>query len=110
MAPPRLYAPPNEQLVGLLLEARAGGLSFDEAWQRAVRPGRRTVMTNAADPPAGAVLWPTDSRDREAWRRAIVEMKDGFRRAYERRPATQREVAAGALMALLSDGGLAAAA
>jgi len=101
VAPPRRYPPPTEQLVLLLMEAREEGLSFEVAWARAMRPGLRLVMTNAEDPPAGAVLWPTDSRDREAWRKAIVGTKDAFRRAYLRRPPTRREMSASQLASLL---------
>lgn len=98
MAPPRLYQLPNEQLVELLRGSRDAGLSFEQAWQRAVRPGRPVVMTNTKDAPAGAVRWPTDSSDRIAWQEAISGAKDAFRRAYQQRPATRREEAVSVLV------------
>jgi hypothetical protein len=93
VAPPRLYELPHEQLTRLLAEAKLEGLSFEQAWDRAIRPGRRTILTNTKDAPAGAVRWPTDSTDRGGWQAAIFEVKDGFRRAYQDRPATRRELA-----------------
>jgi hypothetical protein len=93
MAPPRLYELPHEQLTRLLLEAKLAGLTFDQAWDLAIRPGRRTILANTQDPPDGAVRWPTDSSDRAGWQAAIYAVKDGFRRAYQNRPATRREIA-----------------
>jgi hypothetical protein len=104
MAPPTLYRRPNEQLVALLASARGDGLSFEQAWKRAVRPDRPLVLTNAEDPPYGAVMWPTDSADRNAWRTAILAMKDEHRRAYERRPQTVRERSVVILIEILGGG------
>lgn len=102
MAPPRLYQLPNEQLVELLSTYRTEGLSFEAAWELAVRPKQSVVMTNTrALPKRPCVLWPTDSSDRMAWRGAILELKDEYRRAYQRRPATKREAAAGLLITVL---------
>lgn len=78
-------------------------MSFEQAWTMAVRPGRAVVMTTNTDPPAGGVLWPTDSRDRVQWRAEIGELKDDYRRAYEQRPATARERAVAALSPLLTE-------
>lgn len=104
MAPPRLYELPNEQLVRLLREARGRALSFDEAWEEAMRPDKSIVMSTSRGAPAGAVRWPTDRSDREAWRWALVSSKEGWRRAYEMQPMTPQERAiselAGALQAL----------
>lgn len=97
MAARRLYDPPNVQLVRLLGEARAEGLSFDEAWARAVRPGRALVMSNAPVVPEGALKWPTDRTDREAWRQAIADAREGWRRAYDREPPRASEIALGVL-------------
>lgn len=111
MAPPRLHRLPNEQLVDLLLEARVEGLRFEDAWERAIRPGRRLVLTSTDAPPAGALRWPTDSSDRLAWRAAIFAIKDQYRRAYELRPATRRERSVTVLMAVIGvEGGIGAVA
>jgi hypothetical protein len=76
-----------------LTEAKLDGLKFEQAWTRAIRPGRRTILANTKDAPEGAVRWPTDSSDRAGWQAAILAVKDGFRRAYQDRPATRREQA-----------------
>lgn len=101
MAPQRLYELPNEQLVRLLGEARDLGKPFELAWREAVRPKESLVLTNTRDAPEGCVRWPTDSSDRIAWREAIFELKDEFRRAYQRRPATARERAVTILVDVL---------
>lgn len=94
MAPPRLYKPPHEQLYELLVEARVEGLSFEDAWVRAMRPGKPIIMVTAEDPPHGAIRWPTDSKERIAWQGALRSVKDSWRRTYQGRPATSRERAA----------------
>lgn len=73
------------------MQSKLEGLTFEEAWTRAVCPGRRTVLANTENAPATAVRWPTDSSDRASWQAAIEDVKDGFRRAYQGRPATRRE-------------------
>lgn len=98
MAPPKLYRDPHEQLVELLRESRREGLRFEDAWQRAVRPGRPLVMSTTKHPPAGAVLWPTDTTERLGWKAALLAARDAYRRAYECRPMTHRENAVIALM------------
>lgn len=97
MAAKRLYDPPNVQLVELLREARSQGLDFTTAWLLAVRPGKSIVMSNSKNPPAGAIRWPTDRSDREAWRGAILSSAEGWRRAYDREPPAARERALGVL-------------
>lgn len=104
MAPPRLYELPHEQLVRLLQESKVEGLSFGEAWERAVRPGKRMVLANTRDAPEGCVRWPTDSKERVAWRGALLELRDHFRRAYQGRPMTTREESAVKLGLVLDAG------
>jgi hypothetical protein len=106
MAPPRQYEPPHEQLYSLLVQARIEGLSFEDAWIRAVRPGRPIVMVTAGDPPYGAIRWPTDSKERIAWQLALTEVKDSWRRTYQHRPATRRETAALVLWQHLRSSGI----
>lgn len=100
MAPQPTYEPPHVQLGRLLLAARRRGLSFDEAWNEAVRPGKTVVMTNTPNPPAGAVRWPSDRNDRVTWQAATLDAKDGWRRAYDREPPSKQEAA----LALLAPG------
>lgn len=99
MAPAPTYETPARQMVALARDARARGLSFDEWWTEAVRPGRAMVLTTSprAKRPAGCVLWPSDSYEARVWREATHAAKDGWRRAYE-----QMEPSAGerALMVL----------
>jgi hypothetical protein len=104
MAPPQRYPKPHKQLGRLMVMGRRRGLSFEQWWDEAVRPGKRVVMTNDADPPAGAVLWPSDRNDRIEWRAAILDAEEGWRRAYERAPRTSSD---DALVVLACDLGLA---
>lgn len=68
----------------LALRARRLDVPFDEWWEAAVRPGRPPMMmsTPLEERPAGCVLWPTDSADRNLWRAATDEARGGWRRAY----------------------------
>lgn len=92
----------------MLAESRDAGLGFEEAWALAVRPGERLTFTNTPAPPHGAIRWPTDSKVRIVERAAILETKDAWRRAYERRPATRRERSVVVLAQALEDLDLAA--
>lgn len=103
MAPPRLYRPPHEQLIELLEEARAQGLDFVTAWNRAFRPGQPVVMTTTKGAPEGALRWPTDSRERLEWQAVLASLRDPIRRAYERRPATRRESSVVVLVRVLDE-------
>jgi hypothetical protein len=66
-----------------MVMGRRRGLGFEEWWEEAVRPRKRVVMTNDPDPPPHAVRWPSDRNDRVEWRDAILDAKEGWRRAYE---------------------------
>jgi hypothetical protein len=92
MAPPQTYPKPHRQLGVLMVLARRRGLTFEEFWREAVRPGLPLVMTNTPEPPAGAVRWPSDRNDR-------VESEQAWRRAYNREPPTRAENA----LAFLAD-------
>lgn len=107
MAAPARYVAPHKQLGSLMVRARRRGISFEEFWQEAVRPGETLVMVTTANPPAGAVRWPTDRNDRVTWQHAIKGAKDGWRRAYEREAPAPAELALRALadsLDLLADG------
>lgn len=83
MAATAIHEPPHLQLARLAREARAAGTSFDAFWTRAVRENKSVVMVTHTDPPAGAVRWPTDPYERKAWRNAILDTRENWRRAYE---------------------------
>lgn len=93
MAAPTKYPSPLQQMHELAIEARAAGLDFDQWWEQAIRPGRTIVMVTTKNPPAGAVLWPTDRNDRVTWMGAIEDSKEGWRRAYVKAPPTIHEAA-----------------
>lgn len=97
MAPQPIHAAPHVQLAQLALAARARGERFSDFWRIAVREDKPVVMTTTADPPAGAVRWPTDPSERKAWRAAIVDSRAGWKRAYERQDAPVCEQALGLL-------------
>lgn len=105
MAPPKLYVDPHEQLVISLRESRSMGMGFMAAWVLAVRPHMPVLMSTAKAPPAGAVLWPTDTTERIAWRQAIADSRDVYRRAYEMREPTHRERAVVTLVGVLDRAG-----
>lgn len=70
----------------LAIQARRLGVPFDEWWEAAVRPGLPPMMMSTPDGelPPGCVLWPTDSADRNRWRAATDEAREGWMRAYEK--------------------------
>lgn len=92
------HTPPHVQLRELAALALRRGLSFDEFWIEAVRPGKALVKMTHPNPPPGAVRWPTDYHDRQTWRAAILETEDGWRRIYEGQPLLPRHRAITVLM------------
>lgn len=107
------YDFPHEQLRALGLQARREDLTFEDFWERSVRPGTSPVITTESartvDPPFGAVVWPKDSADRANAMAAIRGTQEGWRRAYEGVPPNQGEIALSMLNALAVEaaGGLA---
>lgn len=92
-------------MVHLARAARADGLSFDQWWQAAIRPDRPPVMISTPAhliPEYPCVIWPTDSADRNLWRGATAQAKEGWRRAYEQTPATRPEAALNLLAPVLA--------
>jgi len=91
------YAAPHEQLRDLAIEARREGLSFEEFWERAIRPGKSPLVTTetvrTTSPPTGALVWPKDSADRANAIAATNFAKDFWHRAYDRMPDTKGEAA-----------------
>lgn len=104
------YPSPPEQLHKLAAQAKREGKTFEEFWEAAMpplvkvpikvkgeivgwkkeddgtdmeRPERRLPRVDDEDPPAGAVLWPGDTFDRNCWYRAIIWGKENWREAWE---------------------------
>lgn len=95
MGRPEKFTPATRQLRLLLEEAREEGLTFEEAWERSVRPGVKLITTNTPDherPPA-CVIWPADTRDRQVIRTITLEQRPTWERSYEGIPATPAELA-----------------
>lgn len=95
MAPPPRYPDPPQQLARLAADARAAGTPFDQFWQHAVQPEGPALLPSAKNAPPGIVLWPSDTVSRRAWRAAMLDerVREGWRRAYERQPATPADAA-----------------
>ena len=80
-----------------MLAAKRRGESFDDAWDRIVRPDR-PLVTRHRDPaelPDDCVIWQRDTFDRQVSRTAILETRDGWQAAWE-----NREISTPALLAL----------
>ena len=58
-----------------------------------------------AQRPAGAVVWPSDTHERDQVQAAIAATRDGWRRAYEGEPPLRQERALTALVGVLDDPG-----
>jgi hypothetical protein len=104
MAPAPTYLTPARQMVELAHAARARGLSFDEWWAEAVRPGRALMLTTSPveKRPVGCVLWPSDSYEARIWREATHSAKAGWQ--LEPSASERALIVLGpALMALASD-------
>lgn len=95
MAAPTRYASPAEQMSALARGARLRGLTFDEFWEEAFRPGKALIATStpAQQVPAFCVLWPSDSVEARLWREATKHAMHGWERAYYNLPATAAETA-----------------
>lgn len=94
MGRPAKYEPAARQLRERLEDARAEGLAFDVAWERAVRPDVSPIITTntpECDRPAHCVVWPADTRDRHAILTTVIEARVTWQRAYERTQATPAE-------------------
>lgn len=102
MGKPTKYEPAHRQLRTLLAEAREEGLSFEAAWNRAVRPTFKLVTTDdlMEARPSQCVVWPADTRSRQLIRAACLDNKEAWERGYLRVPATPAEQA---LMQLASE-------
>lgn len=108
------YPSPHNQLLELAVAAKQRGLPFEEFWREAVRPrrckdcehetiqiecprcGGKTVgpaplIVSGSERPPGAVLWPTDTKDRRTWLYGVDESREAWRRAYEKAEAPKAE-------------------
>lgn len=97
------YEPAYRQLLALAIEAREEGLPFPEFWDRAIRPGLRVITWKVPEArrPHGCVVWPNDTLERRIARASVLEVRDAWRRAYDREPATRGERALTLLSPLL---------
>ena len=96
MGRPEKYEPAYRQLRSLLAESRLEGLTFDQAWKRAVREGVKPIITTKIaeeDRPDGCVVWPADTRDRQLIRTAVLDCRDAWERCYYGAPSTPAELA-----------------
>lgn len=98
------HAPAHEQIRDLAIEARRDGVSFDEFWLRAVRPGLSPrVNVETRNPPPTAVVWPRDSYECANALAAAAASKDTWRRAYERQPPTPGDRALAILAGIVKE-------
>lgn len=95
MAARAKYPAPHEQLSALAREARLAGISFDEFWEEAIRPGQSPVTWQTPEDlrPYGAVIWPRDTTDRNISIAATLGAREGWKRAYDRLPPHKGEKA-----------------
>lgn len=100
MAAARKYPRPDEQLVAILAAARRRGLSFEEAWDEAVRPAR--PVSSPTRPPT-AVGFPADFPERAAWKDALAATRSAWERAFNREPPSAVDVAMEMLRPLLAE-------
>ncbi len=94
------------QLVTLATMARARALTFEEFWLEARRPGERPITwtTPVLLRPPRTVIWPSRNPDLAEALQIIDELKDGWRRAYDRETPTAPERALARLAPLLESG------
>lgn len=106
------YLAPHEQLRALGMKAQRRGVTFEDFWQQALRPGEPLVTTETvktiSPSPIHAIVWPKDSGDRANAMAAIRGTEEGWRRAYEGVPPNNGEVALTVLnqLAVEAAGGL----
>lgn len=111
MAPPQRYESPSRQLLELGRKARAEGLTFEEFWQRAVRPGepaltpRRLGKGRYAGLEEVAIVWPSDTAERADAQDAAERSKPTWQRAYNLEPATAGDLAIAKLRSIAIDEG-----
>jgi hypothetical protein len=70
-----------EQLVSILVELRAEGLMFEQAWDEALRH----------------IVWPESQRETLEWERALEGVQETWRASYERWEPTPGETAVAGL-------------
>lgn len=92
----------------LAVKARAEGMSFEDFWERAVRPGQpaltpRRLGKGAYKDLVGAIIWPSDTAERDDAQEAMFRCKDVWGRAYDREPMTPGDQAIALLYAMWSE-------
>lgn len=108
MAPPERYPSPAKQMLELGRLARVEGLTFDEFWERAVRPDQpaltpRRLGKGAYADLVGAIIWPSDTAERNDAQAAMQECKEVWRRAYNREAPTPGDQALALLYAIWAE-------
>jgi len=108
VAPPQRYDSPARQMLELGRIARSEGLSFEEFWQRAVRPGKpaltpRRLGKGRYKDLVGAIIWPSDTAERTDAQEAMLRCKAVWRRAYNREAPTQGDQAVAQLYAIWAE-------
>lgn len=90
------------QMSDLAAAAKRRGLSFEEFWAGAVRPGRPPITWRVPEGkrPDGAVVWANDTQTRKDDQAAVNQTRDGWERAYLRAPQLKREEALPRLLSL----------
>lgn len=99
-------------MVDLGRVARAEGLTFEEFWERAVRPGQpaltpRRLGKGAYKNLTQAVVWPSDTAERNDAQQAMYKCRDVWERAYNREPQTKGDKALATLYAIWAERDLA---
>jgi hypothetical protein len=89
-------------------EARGEGLSFDEFWERAVRPRQpaltpRRLGKGRYKDLVGAVIWPSDTAERHDAQEAMYRCRDVWQRAYNLEPPTAGDQAIAMLYAIWAE-------
>ena len=74
-------------------QAREEGLTFEEFWERAVRPGKPALTPRrlGKGPYAnliGAVIWPSDTAERAELQESTARCRETWCRAYNRETPT----------------------
>ncbi len=108
MAPPERYPSPAKQMLELGRQARTEGLTFEDFWERSVRPGQPALTPRRLGKGryanlVGAVIWPSDTAERTDAQEAMYRCRDVWKRAYNLEPATPGDRAMATLYAIWAE-------
>lgn len=90
------------QALELAVRARRRGLTFEQFWEAAMRPGRPPITWRVppSKRPADAIVWPNDTKTRKDDQAAMNAVREGWARAYALRRQLKREAALPRLLSL----------